>query len=86
MLSGVGGSTIAEAQERLSYREFLSWMKYRNKRGSLNIGMRVERGSALLATLFANSKSKNGGFKIFDFMPHEDEPAIDLTAAMETWR
>ena len=85
VLSGVGGRTIAEAQERLSFREFQSWQRYRAKRGSLNVGMRVERGAALLATLYANSKSKNGGFKIFDFMPHEDEPEIPLEAAMKEW-
>jgi len=86
VLSGIGGSTIAEAQERLSYREFTSWKKYRNKRGSLNIGMRVERGAALLATLFANSKRTSNFLKLYDFMQHEDEPAIDLEKAIEEWR
>ena len=85
MLSGVGGSTIAEAQERISFQEFQSWVKYRQKRGSLNIGMRVERGAALLATLFANSKSKNGNYRIYDFMPHDEEPAVDLDTAMKEW-
>lgn len=85
VLSGVGGRTIAEAQERLSFREFQAWQLYRAKRGSLNIGMRVERGAALLAALYANSKSKNGGFKIYDFTPHDEEPAIPLEAAMKEW-
>lgn len=86
VLSGIGGSTIAEAQERLSYSEFISWIKYRNKRGSLNVGMRVERGAALLSTLYANSKSKHGGYKITDFMPHEEEPPIELEKARDEWR
>jgi len=47
--------------------------------------MRVERGAALLATLFANSKSRNSPYKIYDFMPHEDEPPIELEQAMENW-
>ncbi len=47
--------------------------------------MRVERGAALLATLFANSKTKNGGWKLTDFMPHEDEQPIDLESAMKEW-
>ncbi|MCY1314556.1 hypothetical protein D9M70_652190 [compost metagenome] len=85
MLCGVGGRTIAEAQQRLSYREFLSWRRYRAKRGSLHVGMRVERGSALLAALYANTHTKNGGFKLYDFMPHEVEPAPTLEQAMETW-
>ncbi|EPH0529390.1 phage tail assembly protein T [Pseudomonas aeruginosa] len=85
-MCGIGGRTIAEAQERLSYPEFLSWCKFRSKRGSLHLGMRIERGSALLATLYANSHSKDGGYKIYDFMLHEKEPAISLDAAIDTWR
>lgn len=84
-MAGVGGRTIAEAQERLSYSEFISWQKYRAKRGSLNLGMRVERGAALLATLYANAHSKQGGYKLFDFMPHEEEPPVSLETAMEKW-
>lgn len=86
MLCGIGGRTIAEAQHRLSYPEFLSWQKYRAKRGSLHLGMRVERGSALLATLYANAHSKNGGFAIYDFMPNEEPPPVTLEQAMEAWR
>ena len=60
-------------------------MKYRALRGSLNVGMRVERGAALLATLYANTHTKDGGFKIYDFMPHEVEAAISLDDAMKSW-
>lgn len=84
-MCGIGGCTIAEAQQRLSYPEFLSWARYRHKRGTLHTGMRIERGTALLATLYANSHSKNGGFKLYDFMPHEDEQAPTLEEAMATW-
>ncbi|MDI3356983.1 hypothetical protein MO767_21910 [Pseudomonas sp. UYIF39] len=79
------GSTIAEAKERLSLAEFRSWVRYRQKRGSLNWGMRIERGTAMLAALYANSKSAKGGFKIHDFMPHESEQPLTLEQAMETW-
>lgn len=85
VLCGIGGRTIAEAQQRISYKEFASWMRYRAKRGSLHMGMRIERGSALLATLYANAHSKHGGHKLYDFMPHEDEPAMTLEQAMATW-
>lgn len=78
MLNGVGGRTIASAQASISHREFLCWAQYRAKRGSLNIGMRVERASALLAALYANSKSKNGGYGISDFAPHHDQPVLTL--------
>ena len=85
MLCGVGGRTIEEAKHRLTYPEFLSWVKYRNLRGRFNVGMRVERGSALLATLYANNHSKDGGYKLFDFMPHEAEPELSLDEAIDSW-
>lgn len=86
-MCGIGGRTIEEAQSRLSYPEFLQWVAYRRKRGSLHLGMRVERGAALLATLYVNTHKKKGaeGSKIYDFMPHEDEPALSLDDAMEAW-
>lgn len=85
MLCGIGGRTIEEAQHRLSYDEFLSWVAYRRKRGSLNIGMRVERAAALLATLFANVNSKEGGYKIYDFMPHDEEPELTIDD-LKNWK
>jgi len=60
-------------------------MKYRNRRGSLHLGMRMERGTALLATLYANTHAKDGGYTIYDFMPHESVPALTLEEAMKTW-
>jgi hypothetical protein len=81
----VGGRTIAEAKERISIQEFRSWRKYRSRRGSLHLGMRFDRGAALLATLYANTKTKDGGFTIYDFMPHESAPALTLEEAMKAW-
>lgn len=79
------GCTIAEAMARLSYPEFRQWCKYRRKRGSLHLGMRVERGNAMLATLYANTHSSKGGFKIYDFMQHDSEQPLTLEQAMESW-
>lgn len=84
-MNGIGGRTIAEAQINMSHNEFLTWLKYRQKRGSLNLGLRVERGSALLASMYANIKSKDGWYKIHDFAPHHDQPEITLEEAMERW-
>lgn len=85
MLCGVGGCTITEAQERIPYSEFLSWAAYRRKRGSLNLGMRIEASIAMLASLYANSKSKVK-FTRYDFMDHEDGPPVSLEKAMEQWQ
>lgn len=81
----MGGCTIAEAQERISYVEFAAWARYRAKRGSLHPGMRIERGAALLASLYANSLSKHGGYSLTDFAPYHDEPEVSLDDAMESW-
>ena len=86
VMHGIGGRTIAEAKERLSYPEYLTWLKYRNKRGSLHVGMRVERGAALLASLYANAHSKDGGYKLHDFAPYHDAPVLSLALAMEQWQ
>lgn len=87
-MCGIGGRTIEEAKANISYPEFLSWVAYRQKRGSLHTGMRVERGSALLAALYTNAHKKKDAepVKIYDFMPHESEPAISLDQAMDAWR
>ena len=85
VMHGIGGRTIAEAKERISYPEYLTWLKYRRRRGSLNAGLRVEHGTALLAMLYANAHSKNGGYRMHDFAPYHDEPAATLEQAMEAW-
>lgn len=85
MLNGIGGRTIAEAQATVSYREFLTWISYRRKRGTLHTGMRLDNGFALLASMYANTHSK-GGFHLRDFAPyHDDDPVLTLEQAMETW-
>jgi len=84
-MHGIGGRTIVEAQQNLSYREFLKWCRFRAKRGSLHLGMRVDRASALLAAIYRNSHSKEGGYKIHDFAPFEDVPELTLEQAMKEW-
>ncbi|EKQ6537199.1 TPA: phage tail protein [Klebsiella michiganensis] len=86
-MNGIGGRTIAEAQERMSLREFQVWVKYRNKYGPLNIMMRTEWGASLVASVLANiNKSKNSPpFKISDFAPHINEVSVSLEDAMKNW-
>lgn len=85
VLNGIGGRTIAEAKERISYLEYLQWIRFRNKRGSLNSGFRVELAAAEICALTANIHSKNPVHKQHDFAPHMDEPAITLDEAMKLW-
>lgn len=72
MLNGIGGRTIHEAKLRMSYEEFMAWRAYIYKRGSLNIGLRVERGFALISTVV--NRAAGGKAEMEDFMPHADKP------------
>jgi len=69
----------------LSLREFNRWIKYRRDRGSLNIGLRVERSVATLSAIYANQHSKEKSFRAADFIPHEREREIGLEQALEEW-
>ncbi|WP_425049197.1 phage tail assembly protein T [Pseudomonas juntendi] len=90
VLSGVGGCTIAQAKENLSLREFRSWVKFRKRRGSLHMGMRVERSTALLAMILANQardpKKRPEPYTVEDFAPHDqDDKPISLEDAIASW-
>lgn len=85
-MHGIGGHTIAEAQERLSLPEFQTWVKFRAKRGSLNTGLRVEVAAARMLAVHFNSHSKGAKFELYEFAPHMDEPVLTMEEAMRTWR
>ena len=66
----------------MSYREYIAWIKYANKNGSLNTGQRIERTIALSATQFANvfMKKANGQkFDINDFSIYSTTEEREVT-------
>jgi hypothetical protein len=69
----------------MSYAEFMSWIAYRGKRGSLFMGRRIEMAIAAWMALYANAHSKNGGYGVYDFAPHEEEPEWTLERAKKEW-
>lgn len=75
-MCGIGGRTIEEAQSNISYEEFGRWVAYRNKRGNLNIGMRIEHDISIIAQMIANRYRKEGSepFTMYDFALHHDRP------------
>lgn len=85
VLNGIGGCTIADAKDRVSYDEFREWVSYRALRGSFNQGLRSDRGAALIADVNLRTSIKNPTHKIYDLLPYEDEPPISLENAMEKW-
>lgn len=50
----------------MPYDEFLSWVTFRARNGTLNLGVRIEAGSALTAWCLR-------GGKIEDFIPQRGE-------------
>lgn len=71
MLNGIGGRTIEEAKERLSFVEAQQWSTYMARRGSLNVGTRLEWGFALIAAAINNALG--GTARQVDFMPHTQD-------------
>jgi len=54
----------------------LIWRAYVNKRGSLNVGRRVELSTGLLTTI--TSRINGGKAELSDFAPHEVEAKSDI--------
>lgn len=69
----------------MSQREFLGWVKYRELRGSFNVGMRIEAGFALLASMAANYINGTDNHSPQDFMPHNPRPEPTVEEAMQAW-
>lgn len=83
MLCGVGGRTVAEAKQRISYDEFLMWMAYRRRYGPLTAARRIETSLAMLML-----QNNGGKAKLADFLPFstpEPEREIDLETAKREW-
>lgn len=73
VLNGIGGNTIRDARKSLSIAELNIWKEYRKRRGSLNIGRRVEQSIGNLIATYLGSKGAKD-VKAISFMPHEDQP------------
>lgn len=56
----------------MSFAEWQDWQAFVMKRGSLNVGMRVEAGAALVAWTLARIHGSKAD--IGSFMPHADKP------------
>lgn len=85
VLNGVGGCTIAEAKANISYSEVLAWSAYRDKYGTLNLGRRLELGTALIALQV--NRGAGGKAELVDFMPNAERIVeVSLEQAMEEWR
>ena len=78
-MHGIGGRTIAEAQERMTHAEAATWAAYRIKTGTLNAGLRLEAGFGQLLAMVSNALG--GSADPWGFMPHIPRPEPEpLTA------
>lgn len=77
-MCGVGGRTIAEAKQNMSYDEFVAWCKYRSLQGGLNIGLRVDRAVSRALAVYFNAMSKGKKLKPHDFSPYDQESPVDV--------
>ena len=73
-LAGIGGNTIHQVKNNLTMLEINQWAEYRHRRGSLNIGRRVEQASANIIAMNINKGLKHENWvEPLEFMPNEDD-------------
>lgn len=59
--------------------EVSQWAAFRNKRGSLFVGRRIEQSIGALMALYAQNHVKEGvEVSPYDYMVHEDEPEMSF--------
>ena len=83
-LAGIGGNTIHQVKNNLTMLEINQWAEYRHRRGSLNIGRRVEQSAANIIAMNIN-KGLAGEDWVdpLEFMPHEDDVEISFEAQID---
>lgn len=87
VLNQIGGNSIYEAQQNLTNKEVLIWMKYIREKGSLNIGSRVEQSVGLISSMFeqVNSKGKVDLSKHFPNLYKKPVIDSDVKQVFEGW-
>ena len=85
MLNNIGGSTVAEAKERLTHHEVLGWIAYREKYGTLDRNRRLERHFAMLTHLTSRVAGGKGTLQDYMVYSQQSEVGISLEWAIEAW-
>ena len=80
MMNGIGGRTVAEAQQRMSLVEARQWANFIKRRGGLNIAERVEQAAALICSTGARLMG-NKNAKVADFIPNRETEDDELRYA-----
>lgn len=70
-MNGIGGRTIAEAQQNMSLVEARQWAQYRLRHGGLNTAERVEQAAALICATAAQLATGKKHL-VKDFIPNRE--------------
>lgn len=83
-LAGIGGNTIHQVKSNLTMLEINQWAEYRHRRGSLNIGRRVEQAAANIIAMNINKGLKAEDWvEPLEFMPNEDDVVLSFEDQVE---
>lgn len=83
-LNGIGGNTIHQVKTNLTMVEVNQWAIYRQRRGSLNIGRRIEQAAANIIAMNINKGLKvEDWVEPLEFMPNEDDVEIGFEDQIE---
>lgn len=64
--------------------EINQWAEYRTRRGSLNIGRRVEQAAASMMAIYINSQRQQEDWvEALELMPHEDDVEVGFEAQID---
>lgn len=64
--------------------EIKQWAEYRYRRGSLNLGRRVEQAAAnIMAFGYNNKVAKEHWIEPLELMPHEDDVIVSFEDQLE---
>lgn len=83
-MAGIGGNSVNEVKNNLTLLEIKQWAEYRYRRGSLNIGRRVEQAAANMMSIYINSNCKTeDAIDAIELMPHEDDVVLSFEEQIE---
>lgn len=82
-LNGIGGNTIHQVKSNLTMLEINQWAEYRYRRGSLNVGRRVEQAVANMMAIYINGQRTEDYIEPLELMPHEDDIEVGFEAQID---
>lgn len=82
-LNGIGGNTIHQVKSNLTMLEINQWAEYRYRRGSLNVGRRVEQAVANMMAIYINGQRTDDYIEPLELMPHEDDVEVGFESQID---